>query len=198
MLAPLKVPLATVVYTALGILLAKFWYDGAPWATLVALFVAAALALSTAPLARQLITSKPSLSLDLFESYSWITGLLTAVATAATVLVTVELAAVAGKEDPLKELVTQASAALTALIGGVVVATKDVDESLGKWIAKEFQLRFTMEGQEPGEKVVLKKDSPSLLAVFTKYENGWTDWSKDNRAARVKSLEENLSNDKIP
>jgi len=181
MLAPLRLPLATVVFTALGLLLAKLWYDGNQWATGIALAIAAALALSIAPVARGFITSKPARSLALFESYSWVNGLLTAVATAATVLVTVQLTAVAGKDDPLKELVTQTCAALTALIGGIVVATKDVDESLGKWIAKEFQSRFTMEGQDPGGKVVLKRDSPSLLAIFTKYENGWTDWSKDNR-----------------
>ena len=109
---------------------------------------------------------------------------------------TVSLTAAAGKDDPVKEVVTQVSAALTALISGLVVATKDADETLGKRIAKEFQARFTVVGQEEEGKTALKADSPSLLAVFTRYENGWTDWSKDNRDARVASLDEHLAADR--
>ncbi len=207
LLAPLKAPLATAVYTLVGVLLAKYWYDGLYWPTWVALAVAIALAVGIAPAARSLITRRPQTALRAFESYAWINGLLAAVAVCTTVLVTVELTALAGKEDPLKELVTQASTALTALIGGIVVATKDEDEALGKWIAKEFQAKFTMRGQVamgPEEErtvngtVPLNPESKSLIAVYTKYSHGWTDWSKDNRVARIKSLQENLATDRVP
>jgi len=197
MLAPLIVPLATALYTLLGVLLAKFWYDNVYWPVVVALIVAVILAAAVAPVSRAFITSSPMAALRSFEAYSWINGLLAAVAASATVIVTVELAAVAGKDDPLKELVTQVSAALTALIGGMVVATKDADETLGKRIAKEFRAKFTMEGHPEAGKMTLKRDSPSLLAVFTNYSNSWTDWSADNREARIKSLRDNLATDAI-
>jgi hypothetical protein len=207
LLAPLKVPLATAAYTLVGLVLAKYWYDGVYWPTWVALLGAVALAVGIAPAARSLITRRPKAALRAFESYAWLNGLLAAVATCATVLVTVKLSAVAGEKDPVKELITQASTALTALIGGVVVATKDQDETLGKWIAKEFQAKFTVRGQEaqgqgpqaqdvPGL-VTLKPDSASLIALHTKYENGWTDWSKDNRVARVECLHDNLAADRV-
>ncbi|MGN9914694.1 hypothetical protein ACTMTJ_44915 [Phytohabitans sp. LJ34] len=197
MLAPLRVPLATALYALIGILLARYWYDGVHWPTWTTLGVAAALAFCAAPTARSQITRRPLLAMRIFETYSWINGLLAAVAACATVLVTVKLAAAGGDDDPLKELVTQASAALTTLIGGIVVATKDVDETLGKRIAKEFQAKFTVQGQEQEGKVTLERDSAALLAVFTKYENGWTDWSEDTRAARIKSLEDNLVTDRV-
>ena len=196
MLAPLKVPVATALYTLLGVLLAKLWYDDVHWPLWVSLVVVTALAVGTAPLARAEITRRPLVALRIFETYSWINGLLAAVAACTTVLVTIELSAVAGKDDPVKELVTQASAALTTLIGGIVVATKDADETLGRRIAKEFQARFTMAGQTGTGAVPLAPGSPSLLAVFTKYENGWTDWTADNRLARVTSLQEHLAADR--
>jgi len=197
MLAPLRVPVATALYALLGILLAKYWYDGVHWPMWTALGAVVALALGTAPTARSLITRRPLLALRVFETYSWINGLLAAVAACATVLVTVRLTEAAGGNDPVKELVTQASAALITLIGGVLVATKDVDETLGKRIAKEFQAKFTMRGQEQDGKVALKEGSAALLAVFTKYENGWTDWSGDNRTARITLLQDNLARDRV-
>lgn len=196
MLAPLRVPLATAAYTLVGVLLATFWFDGVRWPVWGTAVLAILLALALTPVARSLITSRPLAALRVFESYSWVNGLLTAVATSVTVLVTVSLTAAAGKDDPVKEVVTQVSAALTALISGLVVATKDADETLGKRIAKEFQAKFTVVGQEEEGKTALKADSPSLLAVFTRYENGWTDWSKDNRDARVASLDEHLAADR--
>ena len=196
MLAPLKVPVATALYTLVGLLLAKLWYDDRHWPLWIALAVAVALALAMAPLARAQITQRPLVALRVFETYSWINGLLAAVGACAAVLVTVGLSSVAGSDNPTKELVSQASAALTTLIGGLVVATKDADETLGRRIAKEFQGRFTMEGQPEQGKVALKRDSPSLLALFTKYENGWTDWSEDNRAARVQALAAHLPADR--
>lgn len=196
MLSPLKIPVATAVYTLLGVLLAKYWFDGIHWPMWLALIIAGAAALGVAPIARSQITSKPVVAMRAFETYSWINGLLAAIAACATVLVTVELSAIAGKDDPLKELITQATAALTTLIGGVVVATKDADETLGKRIAKEFESKFTVEGQPENGKVALKPDSAALLAVFSKYANGWTDWSRDNRTARVESLRDNLASDK--
>jgi hypothetical protein len=184
-LAPMKVPIATALYTLLGVLLAKYWYDGVYWLTVLVLAVALLLAIVVAPLARNFITRYPMAALGMFEGYSWINGLLAAVAACATVLVTVELSALAPEDDPVKELFTQVSAALTTLIGGVVVATKDTDETLGKGIAKEFQGKFTIEGNPKKGKVQLKPDSPSLLAVFTRYANDWTDWSRENRKARI-------------
>jgi hypothetical protein len=159
--------------------------------------VGIALALGVAPIARSRITSNPVFALRTFEAYSWINGLLAAVAASATILVSVELTGIAGTASPQKELVTQVSTALTALIGGLVVATKDADETLGKRIAKEFQARFTLQGQPGAGKVALKAGSPSLLAVFTKYANGWTDWTADNRAARVQKLKANLAADRV-
>lgn len=198
MLAPLKVPVASAAYTLIGLLLAKYWYDGVYWPTWLTLAVALALAFGIAPIARRFITTKPTLALRAFESYGWINGLLSAVAACVAVLVTVKLTAVAGKDDPVKQLVTQASTALTALIGGIVVATKDTDDKLGKWIAREFQAKFTRAGKgEPG-KVALKAGSESEVAVFTRYANHWTDWSEDNRAARVKALNEHLAADRVP
>lgn len=196
MLAPLKVPLATAVYTLVGILLASWWFAEVYWPVWLAAALAVALAFGLAPLGRRLVTTRPRQALRVFESYAWVNGLLTAVATSATVLVTVSLTAAAGTDDPIKELVTQASAAITALIGGVVVATKDADETLGTRIAKEFQACFTVVGQEEPGKVALRPESPSLLAVFTKYANGWTDWSKDNREARVAALSDHLAADR--
>jgi hypothetical protein len=196
MLAPLKVPLATAVFTLLGVLLAKYWYDDVHWPLWLALVVVLLLALGMTPAARSQITTNPLRALRLFETYSWINGLLAAVASCATVLVTIELTALAGDENPVKQLVTSASAALTALISGVVVATKDIDETLGKRIAKEFQKKFTMPGSAKEGEVVLSAGSKSLIAVFTRYENGWTDWSADNREARVKSLAANLASDR--
>jgi predicted lysophospholipase L1 biosynthesis ABC-type transport system permease subunit len=197
MLEPLKVPLATALYTLLGLLLATFWYDDVHWPLWTAVAAAIVLALGVAPIARAQITRKPVIALRVFEAYGWINGLVAAVATCTTVLVSVELGALGGKDDPVKELVTQVTTALTSLIGGIVVATKDADATLGRRIAREFQSRFTLEGQpDPGDKLALKRGSPSLLAVFTKYENGWTDWSEDNRAARIRSLDENLAADR--
>lgn len=196
MLAPLKVPFATAVYAIAGLVLAKFWFDAIYWPTLAAALSAIALMLGLAPVGRNYIPSKPRRALAFFEAYWWVNGLATAVLTCAAVLATVELTGLAGTEDPTKELVTQSSAALTALIGGVVVATKDADETFGKRIAKEFQARFTMEGQEEEGKVTLRRESPSLIAVFTRYENGWTDWSEVNRGERVESLQQNLHRDR--
>lgn len=198
MLAPLRAPLVTALYSAVGVLLAKTWYDGSRWPSLLVLLVSLALALGLAPLARRNITTNPRSALRLFESYSWVNGLLAAVLAALTIVVTIEFASVAGKVDPQKELVTQLSAAITSLLGGLLVATKDEDESLGKRIAKEFQARFTMAGQTKNAegKVPLKKGSPSLIAVFTNYDYGWTDWSSANRRERVEELQKNLAADR--
>lgn len=196
MLAPMKVPFATAVYAITGLLLAQYWYDGMYWPTLVAAILTIVLMFGLTPLARRYIATRPVRALKFFEAYWWVNGLATAVLTCGGVLVAVQFTKLGGEGDPTKELFAQASAALTALIGGVVVATKDADESLGKRIAKEFQARFTMEGQNEKGKVTLHRESPSLIAVFTRYENGWTDWSESNRYERAQSLQDHLDRDR--
>ena len=44
--------------------------------------------------------------------------------------------------------------------------------------------------------MALQPGSQSEVAVFTRYANHWTDWSQDNRAARVKVSNDNLATDR--
>jgi hypothetical protein len=197
MLGSLRVLLLTATYTIVGVGLAWLWYRGQYGLVGALALIALLLAAAVAPLARRLITTQPMLALHVFEAYSWVNGLLAAVVTSTTVVVTIEFAKVTPAADPDKELLKQVGAAIIALIGGLVVATKDVDATLGKHIEKEFQAKFTLEGAPAPGKVGLKKKSKSLIAVFTRYANNWTDWSKDNRHARVLTLQENLVKDRV-
>lgn len=202
MLAPLKDPLVSVLYTLLGLLLAKWWFDGLIWPALVLLGLCLVFTLALSPAADSQIVVNPKRALRILEAYAWVNGLLAASAVCVTTLVMVTGNGLAGKEDPTMTLIKAVATALTTLIGGVFVATKDADDTVGKRIAKQFQEKFTMEGQEDDEgeesKVVLKKGSESILALFTRYAYGWTDWTEDNRRARIDSLATHLAGDLVP
>lgn len=212
MLAPLKAPAITAAYTLVGLLLTRWWFDGHYWPAILLLVVSTVLALAIWPIGSALITRQPLRALTLFESYAWVNGLLAAAAVCVSSLAAITLGGIAPGEDPLKSLIGQAGTALTTLVAGIFVAAKDADETLGKRIGNEFKSRFTMEGQVLSQErrskeppAVLRRWadeakrelSPSLIAVFAEYANGWTDWSEDNRRARVKSLAANLDKDKV-
>ena len=133
MFASLRVPVATAVYTLVGVLLAKYWFRRHPLADLARPGGGRRGGIRESPRSPAgSLRSKPMLALRTFESYWWINGLLAAVAACVSVLVAVKFTGGGRQGGPGEELVGQMSAALTTLIGGIVVATKDTDDKLGK------------------------------------------------------------------
>ncbi|MCW2805972.1 MAG: hypothetical protein QOF52_333 [Propionibacteriaceae bacterium] len=186
MIDALRIPVLTAIYSLIGVGLAALWYSGMREVALGLGVAALIVAVVLGVVADRLITSKPKISLFLYEYRALAIGILSAVASCFTVLITIYFTELAGSLDPQKTLLSTLSSSLTALIAGLFVSAKDTDEVLGKFIASKFQARFRAEGETLSEgQVALPPDSDALRAVFAAYSYGWTDWSRDIRHERI-------------
>jgi hypothetical protein len=194
MLGPITTPLRTLLFASGGAGLAWLWYHWGHWQTALIVVLVWAVLVVVQYVAVQRITTKPMLALRLFELRLLGIAIVSAATAAAVIVVTVSLAAPEGADTATKEMITAATAALTAFISGIAVAAKDADESIGDLVEEQFQSKFVRAPDPAGAgQTQLPAGSDAEKAVFTSYEYGWTDWSKKVRLERVTELDKYLS-----
>lgn len=189
MLSPLTGPLRTFLYAFLGIALAWLGFRVSWWWVAAVVALAWVFVLLTQRLARGWVTVAPLRALRWMELRVVGISITSAAAAAAAIVIGVTLVVPDG--SPSKELMTAVTSAITALVTGVAISADDEDRAIGEFVREQFQQRFVRDTHDPGPgQVSVPVGSEAHLALFTTREYGWEDWTRENRWARVRVVDE--------
>lgn len=195
MLGPLATPLRTMLFAAGGAGLAWLSYNTHPAFPIVLVAVCWAVVLVTQWAANTMLRTQPVAALQLYEFRLLGIALVSAAAAAAVIIIAVELAAPKGADAATKEMITSATAALTAFITGVTVSAEDSDSSIGDFIRDRVRECYVAANADdiPADAVVVEPGTKAWKAVYTTFEYEWTDWTSSNRKARINALADALA-----
>jgi len=198
-IGPLLTPLLTAIYALTGVAIAAYWYSGEREAIPIGAVLVAVLAFLCWLLARHWVTRRPRTAVTLYELLGLLVSLVSAIIGGIAVVLTITFTGLAGTAEPQKTLITSLSAALTALLTGVFVSVKELDDAIGKMVAKEFKSRYWQSAGLKDSQIAEKRRrhptlfevpnlSPAITAVEAEWDSDWTDWSRDARRERAKVI----------
>lgn len=199
-IAPLRGPLLALVSSLIGAGLAWAWF-AYPDRHLIPLVTAGAVlvwALGQQAYGQRLLPAQPVKAVEAMGRMTPALVVLTAVAAAAGIVVTVTLAAPDGASKETTELLAALTAAVTTFLTGAVLAQDKSDEAVAGLVRDRFYAAYGgVDPAQVGDKRYVEKDGKYLLprnsdgwnAVYSEGWHGLVGWGSEIRKSRAEELQ---------
>lgn len=194
-LEPVRVPLIALAIGLAGVGLAWLWFDQREEVAVAAGAVGIALGSAANWFGRKLLPNHPVGALRLLEGWILIPIALATAASAAVVIVTVELTLPNTTPTDTKELVGAVTTGIAAFLTAAFIswAGDDKDSTLADHVKASFQDRYTRPNRPKPGAHAFAPDSAGEKWVFAEHFRGVSGWGRPARHKRAKGIAHELA-----
>jgi hypothetical protein len=192
-------PFRALCVALIGAGLAWLWFRGEIVVPIVVTIALIALAIGTQPAGDASLPRHPVRARWLFECWTLVQLVLSAVAATLVIVITVALAAPDSASDQTKQLVSALTTALTTFVTATLAVGDDADEKIGERIKAKFYGHYDRDKGQQGSTgyIYFKVESEAERWLLSENYGDIEGWGWKARAKRVKELAKRLKTDDV-
>lgn len=199
-LAPFRETFVTLLGGLGGAALAWFWFQGRYMLAAGVVLGAILIVTWSQVRAPRLILRDPVGAIRHYDRLLWAYVALTALTSAAVIVLVVSFAWANDADAELKQTVGAVSAALTTFLGSIMVSSEKADAAIGSIAQRAFEARFDALTDPDGQprwnsdrtKLLIGSNSPVWTAVGEDVDGGLSGWGRQTRLERARIVEAGL------